>query len=134
MFSVFCNLLDVAQVISQYMCCTLAYKNGDCSYVLPDDKHIRTWRTIRGRHKTLATTATHNGKCPGGFLGGGRAPCPGPRGTSSRMGPSIRCDDDPSHPCGVRLVQLCLIGQEQSVWHSADTRWDPDSYQPLIII
>lgn len=68
------------------------------------------------------------------FWGGGRAPCPGPRGTSSRMGPSIRCDDDPSHPCGVRLVQLCLIGQEQSVWHSADTRWDPDSHQPLIII
>ncbi|KAM7404619.1 hypothetical protein PAMP_011951 [Pampus punctatissimus] len=75
----------------------------------------------QGRNKTLATIASeqgavgeegHYGQCLGG-CSGGRALCPGPQGASSRMGLSIRWEDDPSYPCGVWLVQLYLIGQEQ---------------------
>lgn len=78
----------------------------------------------------------HYDQCLGGCLGG-RALCPGPQGTSSRMGPSIRWEDDPSYPCGVWLVQLYLIGQEQratlhrGVWHSADIRTDPQRLESL---
>lgn len=78
----------------------------------------------------------HCGWCLCGCLGG-RALCPGPRGTSSRMSRSIRCEDDPGYPCGVWLVQLYLIGQEQraalhqGVWHSVDIRVDPQRLVPL---
>lgn len=78
----------------------------------------------------------HYGQCLGGCLGG-HALCPGPQGTSSKMGLSIRWEDDPSYPCGVWLIQLYLIGQEQrpalhrGVWHSADIRTDPQSLESL---
>lgn len=97
------------------------------------------------QNKTLATMLAEQGavggrghysQCLGGCLGG-RALCPGPQGTSSRMGPSIRWEDDPGYPCGVWLIQLYLIGQEQraalhrGVWHSTDIRTDPQSLESL---
>lgn len=95
------------------------------------------WRQNTSHHASFSELRVKEGIMDSICLGG-RALCPGPRGTSSRMGPSIRWEDDPSYPCGVWLVQLYLIGQEQraalhqGVWHSADIRSDPLIWDSLL--